>query len=161
MLFFLNFTGTEAARVQLSLCLVLVRAETSCSTKIGCLWLLDRSNLSAGLFLTPCHQSSPETICTHMGTAACSQYMGTLLVLTCCGVCSALLQGTTKQATCHYRNGVAAGNISHCFLLVGFFQVRKNPHLEGLQFCMKYCEGGLWMLQQQKPDFFLCFNFER
>lgn len=77
-LFFLNSAGAETTTVQLLLWLVwgLVRAETSCSTKIRYLWLLDRSNLSAGLFLTPCHQSSSETIRTHVGTAACSQYMG-------------------------------------------------------------------------------------
>lgn len=77
-LFFPNSVGAETTTVQLLLWLVqgLVRAEICCSTKIRCLWLLDRSYLSAGLFLTPCHQSSSETTCTHVGTAACSQYMG-------------------------------------------------------------------------------------
>lgn len=77
-LFFPNSAGAETTTMQLLLWLVLglVRAEICCSTKIRCLWLLDRSYLSAGLFLTPCHQSSSETTCTHVGTAACSQYMG-------------------------------------------------------------------------------------
>lgn len=57
--FVLNFAAFSPV-TQLSLPLVrgLVRAETSRSTKIRYLWLLDRNNLSAGLFLTPCHQSS-------------------------------------------------------------------------------------------------------